>query len=212
MKVGFRKPNIKKSLKARTTGKVKRTMKKSVNPLYGKKGMGYINDPSKAIYNKVYSQTSIDSLAGFKESFDSFNATMKEAPKIDIKWKDDDGNIINISNEFIKFKDKDGKVSKLMNESLKDIEIIDNDFLVYSKEEEKAFIKIGIPKNAENKVNQFINLTTGNYEEVTVADTVFSIFDLLYNVFLLIITLIKLALGLAGIGLIIYFLYKVMTT
>lgn len=37
MKYGVRKPNIKKSIKARTTGKVKRQVKKAVNPLYGKK-------------------------------------------------------------------------------------------------------------------------------------------------------------------------------
>ena len=38
MKVGVRKPNLKKSIKAKTTGKVKRTVKKTINPLYGKKG------------------------------------------------------------------------------------------------------------------------------------------------------------------------------
>lgn len=59
MKVGVRKPSIKKSISARTTGKVKRSIKKSVNPLYGKKGMGYINDPKKAVYNKVYNKTTI---------------------------------------------------------------------------------------------------------------------------------------------------------
>lgn len=59
MKVGIRKPNIKKSVKARTTGKIKRSIKKSVNPLYGKKGMGYVNDPKKAIYNKVYNKTTV---------------------------------------------------------------------------------------------------------------------------------------------------------
>lgn len=71
MKVGFRKPSVKRSVKARTTGRVKRTLKKSVNPLYGKKGMGYIKNPKKAIYNKIYHKTSIDSLASFKhrESF-----------------------------------------------------------------------------------------------------------------------------------------------
>lgn len=37
MKIGLRKPSIKKSLKARTTGKLKRSIKSSVNPLYGKK-------------------------------------------------------------------------------------------------------------------------------------------------------------------------------
>lgn len=38
MKFGMRKPNIKKSIKARTTGKIKRKVKKELNPLYGKKG------------------------------------------------------------------------------------------------------------------------------------------------------------------------------
>ncbi|MFR0943705.1 MAG: hypothetical protein ACLSH1_04200 [Clostridia bacterium] len=40
MKYGVRKPNVKKSIKARTTGKVKRQVKKAVNPLYGKKELG----------------------------------------------------------------------------------------------------------------------------------------------------------------------------
>ncbi len=62
MKAGFRTPNLKKSVKARTTGKVKRTVKKSVNPLYGKRGMGYVNDPKKAVYNKVYNKTTIDAI------------------------------------------------------------------------------------------------------------------------------------------------------
>lgn len=57
MKVGMRKPSIKKSLKARTTGKAKRAVKKAVIPGYGKKGMGWIKDPKKAAYNKVYSKT-----------------------------------------------------------------------------------------------------------------------------------------------------------
>ena len=59
MKIGVRKPSIKKSIKARTTGKLKRKIKKSVNPLYSKKGMGYINNPKKAVYNKIYNKTTI---------------------------------------------------------------------------------------------------------------------------------------------------------
>ena len=59
MKYGTRTPNINKRISARTTGKVTRTMNKAVNPLYGKKGMGFINNPSKAIYNKVYNKTTI---------------------------------------------------------------------------------------------------------------------------------------------------------
>lgn len=60
MKSGIRTPNLKKSLKAKTTGRMKRQIKKSVNPLYGKKGMGYVNNPKKAIYNKVYNKTTVD--------------------------------------------------------------------------------------------------------------------------------------------------------
>ena len=54
MKIGYRKPSFKKSVKARTTGKIKRKAKKAVNPLYGKKGMGYVKNPKQAVRNKVY--------------------------------------------------------------------------------------------------------------------------------------------------------------
>ncbi|MEF9922024.1 MAG: hypothetical protein RR769_03840 [Anaerovoracaceae bacterium] len=37
MKVGMRKPSLKRSLKARTTGKWKRQEKRAINPLYSKK-------------------------------------------------------------------------------------------------------------------------------------------------------------------------------
>ena len=59
MKFGIRTPNIKSSIKARTTGRAKRAVKRAVNPLYGKKGMGLVNDPKKAVYNKVYNRTSV---------------------------------------------------------------------------------------------------------------------------------------------------------
>lgn len=54
MKFGFRTPSIKKSIKARTIGRVKRAVKKSVNPLYVVKGMGYAKKPEKAVKNKIY--------------------------------------------------------------------------------------------------------------------------------------------------------------
>lgn len=57
MKVGFRTPSLKKSISARTTGALKRKVKSSINPLYGKKGMGLITNPKKAVYNKVYKKT-----------------------------------------------------------------------------------------------------------------------------------------------------------
>lgn len=54
MKAGFRSPSISKSLKARTTGKIKRSMAKSVNPFYGEKGIGFAKDPKKSIKNAAY--------------------------------------------------------------------------------------------------------------------------------------------------------------
>ena len=48
---------MKRSIKARTTGKVKRIAKKSIIPFYGKKGMGWIKNPKKALYNKIYNKT-----------------------------------------------------------------------------------------------------------------------------------------------------------
>jgi len=57
MKLGARKPSIKKSISARTTGKMKRTVKKAVIPTYGKKGSGFIKNPSKSIKNSIYNKT-----------------------------------------------------------------------------------------------------------------------------------------------------------
>lgn len=59
MKFGLRTPSPKKSLKARTTGRAKRALKKAVNPLYGKKGMGFIKDPKKSVKNAVYHRTTV---------------------------------------------------------------------------------------------------------------------------------------------------------
>lgn len=58
MKFGFRTPSLKRSLKARTTGRAKRAMKKALIPGYGKKGAGWVKNPKKAAYNKVYNKTS----------------------------------------------------------------------------------------------------------------------------------------------------------
>ena len=56
MKFGLRTPNLKKSIKARTTARIKTAAKRAINPLYGKKGMGYVNNPEKALYNKIYNK------------------------------------------------------------------------------------------------------------------------------------------------------------
>lgn len=59
MKIGIRKPSIKKSIKARTTGYVKRKVKKGLSPIYGIKGTGLIKSPKRAIYGKIYNKTTI---------------------------------------------------------------------------------------------------------------------------------------------------------
>lgn len=79
MKIGIRTPSLKKSFKARTTGRLNRTLKKSVNPLYGKKGMGYIKNPEKAIYNKVYHKVTVDPLKPLKNG--SRNNTKQTVPE-----------------------------------------------------------------------------------------------------------------------------------
>ncbi len=58
MKFGFRTPSLKKSISARTTGRLNRAIKKAIIPGYGKKGIGMFSDPEKALYNKVYNKTS----------------------------------------------------------------------------------------------------------------------------------------------------------
>ena len=62
----MRKTSLKKSIKARTTGKAKRALKKAVIPGYGKKGTGWIKNPKKAAYNKVYKKTTFSIFDLFK--------------------------------------------------------------------------------------------------------------------------------------------------
>ena len=81
MKVGMRKPSVKKSIKARTTGKAKRAVKKAVIPGYGKKGSGWIKDPKKAAYNKVYNKTTfgVNDIHKGLSSSDSHNVSHTHA-------------------------------------------------------------------------------------------------------------------------------------
>ena len=66
MKLGFRTPSIKKSISARTVGRAKRALKKAVIPGYGKKGTGWLKNPRKAVYNKVYKKTTFGLRVLFK--------------------------------------------------------------------------------------------------------------------------------------------------
>lgn len=68
MKIGMRTPSPTKSVKAKTTGRVKRAMNKSVNPVYGQKGIGYLKDPEQAVKNRIYHQVTVDPLKNMKKT------------------------------------------------------------------------------------------------------------------------------------------------
>lgn len=66
--VGFRKPSVKKSFSARTTGRINRSVKRATNPFYGKKGTGFVRDPERSIKNAVYHRTTTGGLSSMKRS------------------------------------------------------------------------------------------------------------------------------------------------
>lgn len=68
MKIGMRTPSPTRSVKAKTTGRLNRAVKKSVNPVYGRKGVGYIKDPERAIKNKIYHKVTYDPLKSMKNA------------------------------------------------------------------------------------------------------------------------------------------------
>ena len=49
MRIGMRKPSVKRIIKARTTGRAKRAVKKAVIPGYGKRGMGFVKNPKRSV-------------------------------------------------------------------------------------------------------------------------------------------------------------------
>lgn len=70
MKVGMRTPSLDKTVRAKTTGRVKRTAKRAVNPVYGIKGVGYLKDPERAVKNKIYHKLTVDPLDPLKHPSD----------------------------------------------------------------------------------------------------------------------------------------------
>ena len=74
VKIGFRKPSLKKSFRARTTGKWKRKVKRTINPFYGKKGMGFIKNPRRSVRNKVYKKTTF----GWQDIFKIFKGKKRK--------------------------------------------------------------------------------------------------------------------------------------
>lgn len=69
MRFGIRKPSIKRSISARTTGRAKRAIKHAIIPGYGRRGMGLLTNPKKSIYNRVYHRTTIGAFDILKKLF-----------------------------------------------------------------------------------------------------------------------------------------------
>lgn len=72
MKIGLRTPSPTRTVKAKTTGRANRIAKSAIDPTYGKKGVGYIKNPKRAIYNRFYHKLTVDPLDPVKKSKVSF--------------------------------------------------------------------------------------------------------------------------------------------
>ena len=57
MRIGMRTPSVKRMIKARTTGRAKRAVKRAVIPGYGKRGMGFVKNPKRAVKGAIYRRT-----------------------------------------------------------------------------------------------------------------------------------------------------------
>lgn len=66
MKFGVRKPSLKRSLAARTSWK--RAVRHNLG-LKAPKGMGWLTNPKRAAYNRVYSRTTISFWALLRKLF-----------------------------------------------------------------------------------------------------------------------------------------------
>lgn len=56
MRIGMRKPSVKRMIKART-GRAKRAVKKAVIPGYGRRGMGFVKNPKRSVKGAIYRRT-----------------------------------------------------------------------------------------------------------------------------------------------------------
>lgn len=66
MKFGFRKPSLKRRISARTS--IKRQVVHRAG-IKRPRGYGFLRNPKKAVYNKVYNRTSFDIFKTLKKLF-----------------------------------------------------------------------------------------------------------------------------------------------
>lgn len=182
MKVGMRKPSIKKSFKARTTSQYKRAIKRSINPFYGKRGMGFIRNPRKSIYNKIYHKTTfgLKDLIYLPKKSSNKNSVKNNSDENDygLNWKE---LVTNEEKEYLKlYKDSIMKMSdeffngyKISLDKISHVEIENKIIYIYDLEGNLFFHGNLTEKNQKNcyklykKVNKKNLYPYKSYYEVT---------------------------------------------
>lgn len=182
MKIGMRKPSLKKSFKARTTSKYKRAAKRAINPTYGKKGMGLINDPKKSVYNKVYNKTTFglnDVISSSKNKTED-NSILNTEQEVSLGTSPDNDTIYNQNGDFIiimntlllKASEKTDTNINLSFDDISEILIEDNIVTIYDNKN-IVFFEGNLTKNNKEKVyklykkiNKSNNLPYRSYYEI----------------------------------------------
>lgn len=182
MKMGMRKPSVKKSFKARTTSKYKRAAKRAINPTYGKKGMGLINNPKKSVYNKVYNKTTFglnDVISSSKNKTED-SSILNTEQEVSLGTSPDNDTIYNQNGDFIiimntmllKASEKIDTNINLSFDDISEILIEDNIVTIYDNKN-RVFFEGDLTKNNKEKVyklykkiNKSNNLPYRSYYEV----------------------------------------------
>ena len=84
VKIGIRKPSWKKSIAARTNGRLTRKLKRAIIPGYGQRGVGWAH-PKRKLYNKAYSRTTFSVNDLFKAKQQEKHINKKEGFYCEIK-------------------------------------------------------------------------------------------------------------------------------
>lgn len=182
MKVGMRKPSVKKSFKARTTAKYKRAAKRAINPTYGKKGMGLINNPKKSVYNKVYNKTTfgLDDVISSSKNKTEYKSNLNVEQEGNLVTSPDNDTVYNQNGDFIiimntmllKASEKNDTNINLSFDDISEILIEDNIVTIYDNKN-IVFFEGDLTKNNKEKIyklykkiNKSNNLPYRSYYEI----------------------------------------------
>lgn len=182
MKFGMRTPSLKRSIKARTTGRMKRAAKRAINPTYGKNGMGLINDPKKSVYNKVYNKTTfgLDDVISSSKNKTEYKSNLNVEQEVSLATSPDNDTIYNKNGDFVmlmktmllKASEKIDTNTNLSFDDISEILIEDNIVTIYDNKN-RVFFEGDLTKNNKEKVyklykkiNKSNNLPYRSYYEV----------------------------------------------